>query len=248
MRRKIAAGNWKMNTTPSEGVEFIRSLAMKDIPDDVDVILGVPFTHLSILNQISNDEVIIASQNVSEQESGAYTGEISTAMLKDLLINYVIIGHSERREIYGEGDDIIQAKVKRAIADGMNVIFCCGEPLDIRKADKQNEYVSSQIRHGLFDLSAEELKRVVIAYEPIWAIGTGETATPEQAEIMHAYIRYFIAEKYGVHAAAELSILYGGSVKPGNAKELFSMPDVDGGLVGGASLKVDSFVEIIQSF
>ena len=247
-RRNIAAGNWKMNTTVSEGVELYKSLSSQEIPDNVIVITGVPFIHLGALTSIQDSPIKIAAQNCYYKNSGAYTGEISPSMLADLGVDYVILGHSERREYFNETNALLAQKTDAALENGLEVIFCCGEPLDIRKEGTQNAYVSKQLEEGLFHLDASQLENIVIAYEPIWAIGTGETASPEQAQDMHAHIRSLIVQKYGDSAAQKISILYGGSVKPGNAKEIFGQQDVDGGLVGGASLKADSFGEIIHSF
>ena len=247
-RKNIAAGNWKMNTTVSEGLELYKSLGQKEIPNNVEVIVGVPFIHLGALLTEKNSKINIAAQNCHFENSGAYTGEISPSMLADMNVDYVILGHSERREYFHEDNAILAKKLNAALANGLKVIFCCGEPLEIRKEGSQNAYVSKQLEEGLFHLGKSELANVVIAYEPIWAIGTGETASPEQAQEMHAHIRSLLSSHYDSEAADEMSILYGGSVKPANAKEIFGQPDVDGGLVGGASLKADSFGEIILSF
>jgi len=247
-RQNIAAGNWKMNTTVSEGVALYNALADQNIPADTTVIVGAPFIHLGALVAVKNPSIQIAAQNCYYKNSGAYTGEISPSMLSDLGVDYVILGHSERREYFNEGNDLLAQKTDAALENNLKVIFCCGEPLEIRKAGTQNDYVSKQLEEGLFHLDVDQLKDVVIAYEPIWAIGTGETASPEQAQEMHAHIRSLLESKYGNEAAQNMSILYGGSVKPGNAKEIFGQEDVDGGLVGGASLKADMFGEIIRSF
>jgi len=249
-RKQIAAGNWKMNTTVREGVKFIRALKETNIPKEVDVVLGVPFTHLYALqNELAlNSQIKLAAQNIHDQEKGAYTGEISIAMLKDLEVEYVIIGHSERRQYQKESDELLATKIDLALAHGLTPIFCCGEILEVRKKDNQEAHVSEQVKKALFHLSADQMKNVVIAYEPVWAIGTGETATPKQAQEMHDCIRNLIANKFDQKLADHIPILYGGSVKPANAKELFANKDVDGGLVGGASLKVDSFDAIINSF
>ena len=247
-RKNIAAGNWKMNTTISEGVDLYKSLAKHTVPSDVTVIVGAPFIHLSSLIAIKNDNIKVAAQNCHYENSGAYTGEISPSMLADLGVDYVIIGHSERREYFNEDNTLLAKKLNAALDNNLPVIFCCGESLDIRKAGSQNEYVTKQLEEGLFHLDVAHLKDVVIAYEPIWAIGTGETASPEQAQDMHAHIRSILVDRYGSDAAEDMSILYGGSVKPGNAKEIFGQKDVDGGLVGGASLKADMFKDIIDSF
>lgn len=247
-RKNIAAGNWKMNTTVSEGLGLYKALSNMTIPQDVTVIVGVPFLHLSSMVQAKDPSIKIAAQNCHFENSGAFTGEISPSMLADLGVDYVILGHSERREYFHEDNTMLSKKLNAALANGIQVIFCCGEPLEIRKAGTQNEYVSKQLKEGLMHLENNQLKNVVIAYEPIWAIGTGETASPEQAQEMHAHIRNLLAERYGNEDAQNMSILYGGSVKPENAKEIFGQEDVDGGLVGGASLKTDMFAEIIHSF
>lgn len=247
-RKNIAAGNWKMNTSVAEGVALYKEISSTTIPDNVLVIIGAPFIHLASLVAEGNASVKVAAQNCHFENSGAYTGEISPKMLADLGVDYVILGHSERREYFSEGNDLLAKKLDSALANGLQVIFCCGEPLEIRKAGTQNEYVTQQLKEGLFHLTKDQLENVVIAYEPIWAIGTGETASPEQAQEMHAHIRSLLMENYGSDAAEEMSILYGGSVKPANAKEIFGQQDVDGGLVGGASLKSDSFGAIINAF
>jgi triosephosphate isomerase len=247
-RKNIAAGNWKMNTTVNEGLDLYKSLSEHDVPSDVTVIVGAPFIHLSSLVANKHDNIKIAAQNCHFENSGAYTGEISPSMLADLGVDYVILGHSERREYFNEGNDLLAKKLNAALSNNLPVIFCCGEPLEIRKAGTQNAYVAKQLEEGLFHLDASQLKDIVIAYEPIWAIGTGETASPEQAQDMHAFIRSILDQKYGSDAAQDMSILYGGSVKPANAKEIFGQEDVDGGLVGGASLKADMFKNIIDSF
>ncbi len=247
-RKNIAAGNWKMNTTVSEGLELYKSLSTHDVPNDVTVIVGAPFIHLSKLIDNKNESIKVAAQNCHFENSGAFTGETSPSMLADLGVDYVILGHSERREYFNEGNALLAKKLDAALANDLQVIFCCGEPLEIRKAGTQNAYVTTQLEEGLFHLESSQLKNVVIAYEPIWAIGTGETASPEQAQDMHAHIRSILADKYGEDASESISILYGGSVKPANAKEIFGQKDVDGGLVGGASLKADMFKDIIDSF
>ena len=247
-RLNIAAGNWKMNTNVPEGVALYKSLTEQEIPEDVTVIVGAPFLHLGALISIKDPSIKIAAQNCHTNNSGAFTGEISPSMLADLGVDYVILGHSERREYFAEGNALLAQKTDAALENGLKVIFCCGEPLEIRKAGTQNDHVSKQLEEGLFHLENGQLHNVVIAYEPIWAIGTGETASPEQAQEMHAHIRSILTTKYGEQAAEDMSILYGGSVKPGNAKEIFGQKDVDGGLVGGASLKADMFGDIIRSF
>lgn len=248
MRQKIAAGNWKMNTNVEEGKTLFSSIADHSIPDDVTVIIGAPSIHLASLKSLDKKRVHIAAQNCHQEQKGAFTGEISAPMLSDLGIPYVILGHSERRQYFHENDALLASKVDAVLEQGLQVIFCCGEPLEIRKEGSQNSYVSKQLEQGLFHISASQIKSVVIAYEPIWAIGTGETASPEQAQDMHAHMRAILASKYGEETANNTSILYGGSVKPANAKAIFSQPDVDGGLVGGASLKPEMFTQIIDSF
>lgn len=249
-RKNIAAGNWKMNKTYEEGRDLAKAIVNKIQPSDTVVILGTPFIHLkgvsTIIKDVSN--VKLAAQNCSVHESGAYTGEISLDMLKSVGTDYVILGHSERREYHGETDALIGKKVAATIQKGLAPIYCCGEKLEVREAGNHEQLVGDQIKEGLFHLSAEDFQKVVIAYEPVWAIGTGVTASPQQAQDMHKFIRSLVAEKYGADIAEGCSILYGGSVKPGNAKELFGQADVDGGLVGGASLKPDDFVAIIDSF
>ncbi len=249
-RQQIAAGNWKMNKTFEEGIAFVNELLEKTNEESAMTILGVPYIHLKgIADLISNTQNIkLAAQNCHEKESGAYTGEISADMLLSVGAEYVILGHSERREHYKESNEVLSKKVDHALSKGLIPIFCCGESLRIRKAKIHVGFVSNQLNEGLFHLSKEAFSKIVIAYEPIWAIGTGETATPEQAQDMHKEIRSLIDKKYGKDIAQKTSILYGGSVKPDNAKELFGQPDVDGGLVGGASLNVDDFVAIINSF
>jgi len=249
-RQQIAAGNWKMNTTLKEGVRLASAIAKKTKTGDALVILGTPFTHLASVKQVikSNKRVKLAAQNCYEKEQGAYTGAISIDMIKSTGADYVILGHSERRAIFGETDKLIASKVDLTLSRKMKPIFCCGEPLDVRKAKKHKTLVSQQVRKGLFHLSEADFKKVVIAYEPVWAIGTGVTASPEQAQEMHAHIRKIVAKKYGEKMANKVTILYGGSVKPANAKELFSQADVDGGLVGGASLDAKGFTAIINAF
>jgi len=249
-RQQIAAGNWKMNKTYDEGISFVNELLEKTNEENVLIVLGVPFVHLKgIADSVANTANIkLAAQNSHEKESGAYTGEISADMLLSVGAEYVILGHSERREHYKESNEVLCKKVEHAISKGLIPIFCCGESLRIRKAKIHVDFVSNQLNEGLFHLSKEAFANVVIAYEPIWAIGTGETATPEQAQDMHKAIRNLIEKKYGNDTAQNTSILYGGSVKPDNAKDIFSQPDVDGGLIGGASLNVDDFVQIINSF
>jgi triosephosphate isomerase (TIM) len=251
MRQKIVAGNWKMNKTMEEAQSLaseLMGLVEAEVKNNAKVILCVPFPYLQpIKKQLgSKSKIMVGAQNCSEHEWGAYTGEVSAPMLKSLDIPYVVIGHSERRQYFGEDGKLLAMKVDKALAHGLTPIFCCGEPLEIREKGTHETLVKTQIGESLFHLSAEALQKVVIAYEPVWAIGTGKTATSQQAQDMHAVIRQHLASKYESAVAQEISILYGGSVKADNAKELFSCPDVDGGLVGGASLKSREFVEIVK--
>lgn len=249
-RQQIAAGNWKMNKTYSEGISLVEEIIEKTRDGKILVILGVPFIHLNgVADLVANVPYIkLAAQNCHEKANGAFTGETSAEMALSAGAEYVILGHSERREHYKESNEVLSKKVAHAISKGLKPIFCCGESLRIRKAKIHVGFVANQLNEGLFHLSKEDFSKVVIAYEPIWAIGTGETATPEQAQAMHKEIRNLIEKKYGNETAENIPILYGGSVKPDNAKELFSQPDVDGGLVGGASLNADDFVKIVENF
>jgi len=251
MRKKIVAGNWKMNKTLEEA-KALTSEVMGMVADEVKgnavTVLCVPFPYLATLkSQLGNSNVKIGAQNCSEHDSGAYTGEVSALMLKSMAIPYVILGHSERRQYFGEDGKLLAKKVDKSLTSQLTPIFCCGEPLEIREAGTHEKLVKQQVEEALFHLSAEALKNVVIAYEPVWAIGTGKTATAQQAQEMHAVIRKQLASKYGEAVASEISILYGGSVNAKNAQELFSCPDVDGGLVGGASLKSREFVDIVKA-
>lgn len=249
-RQQIAAGNWKMNKNYTEGRQLAKAIA-DGIGDSENLaILGVPATHLKavsgIVKKVANLEV--AAQNCHQAESGAYTGEISVGMIKSVGAKYVILGHSERREYFSESHELLAAKVNTVLGKRLIPIFCCGEPLAIREAGTHVAHVKKQLEDSLFHLKAKAFRKIVIAYEPIWAIGTGITASPAQAQDMHKAIRTLLADKYGATVADETTILYGGSVKPGNAKEIFGQPDVDGGLVGGASLKSADFLQIIDSF
>lgn len=250
MRQNIVAGNWKMNTTFQEGLELAKGIIDNTKPTAVKVILCTPFTHLQAVSALvkNTPHISVAAQNCYTKAKGAYTGETSVAMLKSIDVEYVVIGHSERRQYFGESHAFLAEKVDAILAGGLLPIFCCGEPLAIREAGTHIEYVATQLKESLFHLSAEDFGKVVIAYEPIWAIGTGVTASPQQAQETQAALRQVIADKYGATVADETSILYGGSVKPANAVEIFSCSDVDGGLVGGASLSVENFVPIIQAF
>jgi len=251
MRKNIVAGNWKMNTTLAEGVKLAEEVnaALKGAEAKCDVIVCAPFTHLaSIAAVIDNKKLGLGAENCADHKSGAYTGEVSASMVASTGANYVILGHSERRQYYGENGEILRAKVALALENALTPIFCIGEVLAEREAGKHFEVVKTQLEEGLFNLSAEDFGKVIIAYEPVWAIGTGKTATADQAEEIHAYIRGVIAEKYGKEVAENTSILYGGSCKPTNAAELFAKPDVDGGLIGGASLKCEDFMGIVKAF
>jgi triosephosphate isomerase (TIM) len=252
MRQKIVAGNWKMNKTLEEAnvlASEVKGMVSDEVKGNAKVILCTPFPYLvPIKNLIGNDSRIsVAAQNCSEHESGAYTGEVSAAMLKSMGIAYVILGHSERRQYFGEDGKLLAKKVDVALKHGLTPLFCCGEPLEVRESNGHEALVKKQVEESLFHLDAASLQKVVIAYEPVWAIGTGKTATSQQAQDMHAVIRKHLASKYGQSVADSISILYGGSVGAANAKELFACPDVDGGLVGGASLKSRDFTEIIKA-
>ena len=253
MRKHIVAGNWKMNKTFEEAEELIdnlmTALEQTELDKNTLMVLCPPFPYLEMCSEYSEDSYFMpGAQNVSDQESGAYTGEVSAAMLQSLDIAYCIVGHSERRAYYGETDAIVAAKVNQLLAHDIRPIGCCGEVLAEREAGKQLEVVERQIRDGLFHLTAEQMGEIVIAYEPVWAIGTGKTATPEQAQEIHAHIRNLVKKQYGDKVADNLSILYGGSCKPSNAREIFAQPDVDGGLIGGAALKADDFMAIATAF
>ncbi|WP_027376292.1 triose-phosphate isomerase [Kaistella palustris] len=251
MRKNIVAGNWKMNKNVIEAQQLMFQLLQykKNHTPNCEIWIAPPSLYLMMAKDLyENDEIGIFAQDMSEYESGAYTGEISAAMLESLDITGAIIGHSERRQYHGETDSHCNRKIKLALDQGLTPIYCNGETLEQRKSGKHLEVVKNQTEVALFTLSADEIKKVVIAYEPVWAIGTGETASPEQAQEIHAHIRSLIAEKYGQEVADDISILYGGSVKPDNAKEIFSQPDIDGGLIGGAALNVADFGKIIEGF
>jgi triosephosphate isomerase len=253
MRKKIVAGNWKMNKNFSEGLTLaseVVNIVNDELNDDVTVIMCSPFIHLAQVakNAEESDKVFVGAQNMSEHTSGAYTGDISAEMIKSVGAEYVILGHSERREYHNETNEQLAKRVDLALEMGLTPIFCCGESLEIRESGKEVSYVCNQLTESLFHLTEDEIQKIVIAYEPIWAIGTGKTASSQQAQDMHKALRDFLAGQFGQEVADEISILYGGSAKPDNAKELFSQPDVDGGLIGGASLKARDFVEIAKSF
>lgn len=251
MRKNIVAGNWKMNTTLPEGVALAEGLneALKGKELNCEVIVGVPFTHLvSVANVVDAAKIGVAAENCADKASGAYTGEVSAPMVASTGAKYVILGHSERRAYYNETPETLKTKVELALANGLTPIFCIGEVLEERESGKHFDVVDAQIEGSLFDLSPEDFSKIVLAYEPVWAIGTGKTASSDQAEEIHAHIRKTLENKYGKEIADNCTILYGGSCNGANAKELFSKPNVDGGLIGGASLAVDKFMPIIEAF
>ena len=249
MSRSMVAGNWKMNTTPRQGSALVRDVLAKLGTPPTRVVFGVPEIQLMAVKALLDDHpgYAVAAQTMHQEPKGAYTGEVSAEMLADVGVEYVILGHSERREYAGEDDDLINRKIVAAVAAGLKPIYCCGEKLDIREANNQEVVVGRQVEQALGSLSPAQMKEVVIAYEPVWAIGTGVTASSEQAQQMHGYIRRMIGNQFGSEVAENMTILYGGSVKPDNAAELFAQPDVDGGLVGGASLDAESFAAIVRS-
>ena len=251
MRKNIVAGNWKMNTTLPEGVKLAEEVnaAVAEAKPACDVIICVPFTHLAPIAGVIDSNVLgLGAENCADHASGAYTGEVSAPMVASTGAKYVILGHSERRQYYREDSKILREKLGLALANGLTPIFCIGEVLEERENGTYNEVVKRQIEEALFELSAEDFSKLILAYEPVWAIGTGKTATPDQAEDMHAHIRATIAAKYGNEVAENTSILYGGSCKPSNAAELFAKKDIDGGLIGGASLKCADFMGIVKAF
>jgi triosephosphate isomerase len=252
MRKKIVAGNWKCNTTVKEGVELaknVNELVLTKGAKDVVVVLGTPFTHLtSVVDAVDAACVNVASQNCAAEAKGAFTGEVSVSMVKSTGATYVILGHSERREYYNETSSTLNKKLALTLEQGLTPIYCCGEALAIREAGEEKAFVKQQLDETIFLLSEEQLLKLVIAYEPIWAIGTGKTASTQQAQDMLAYIRGLIASKYSLEVAQEISILYGGSCSASNANDLFSQPDIDGGLIGGASLKAEDFLAIINAY
>lgn len=251
MRKKIVAGNWKMNTNLQEGVALACEVnkALKDATPKCDVVIAVPFTHLATVNEvIDKSKLGLGAENCADHKSGAYTGEVSASMVASTGATYVILGHSERRQYYGETSETLKEKVALALENNLTPIFCIGEVLAERENGTYNDVVKKQIEDALFHLSAEDFGKIILAYEPVWAIGTGKTATDDQAEDMHAFIRGVIAERYGKEVAEDTSILYGGSCKPTNAPQLFAKPDVDGGLIGGASLECGSFMGIVNAF
>jgi triosephosphate isomerase len=249
MRKQIVAGNWKMNNDLAQTESLITALKNQAKTTDAEVMIAPTSTNLwAANNALKQSSIEVIAQNMHFAENGAYTGEVSASMLKSIGVNTVILGHSERREYFNETDELLAKKVDAALAKGMRVIFCFGEELADRKAGNEETIVGNQIKNALFHLGAAAFQNIVLAYEPVWAIGTGETASPEQAQDMHAFIRKTLADKYGNDIAETVSILYGGSVKPANAEEIFTKPDVDGGLIGGASLKAEDFFAIVNAF
>jgi triosephosphate isomerase len=251
MRKQIAAANWKMNLSRVEAENLLNEILSTEhaVAGNQEVVFAVPAIYIPLATQklAGKNNVFVAAQNCHQKTSGAYTGELSATMLQSVGVHHIVLGHSERREYFNESDSLLAEKVDAVLAINSTPIFCCGEPLSIREAGSQNSFVEAQLKNSLFHLSADQIVKVVIAYEPIWAIGTGKTATSEQAQEIHAYIRSVFAVKYGQAIADQISILYGGSVKAANAVELFSQPDVDGGLVGGASLIANEFAAIINA-
>ena len=251
MRKKIVAGNWKMNTTVAEGLALAKGIVEKveEVPADVTLVVAPPFTHLTTVAQVLEETPIrLSAQNCADEPKGAFTGEVSAAMLKDAGCAYTILGHSERREYYGETSAKLVKKMALAFENGLDVIFCVGEKLAERQEGNHFDVVATQISEVLFTLTAEQMAHVVVAYEPVWAIGTGVTATAAQAQEIHGFIRNTLAAHFGEEVAESTTILYGGSCKPSNAKELFACPDIDGGLIGGASLKAGDFVAIAKAY
>jgi len=249
MRKKIIAGNWKMNTFLKDGMELAKAVEKmeKEKTSDALVIIAPPYTHLSKVKELI-ENVKLGAQNCAPEASGAYTGEVSPGMLLSAGAEYVIIGHSERRTYFNEGNEVLNKKVKMALSSGLKPIYCCGEVLEEREKGKLFDVVREQLEVGLKDLTPDEMRHVVIAYEPVWAIGTGKVATPDQAQEMHRFIRELVGQLFNEEVAQNLSILYGGSCKPSNAAELLAKPDVDGGLIGGASLKAEDFIAIVNAF
>jgi triosephosphate isomerase len=249
MRKKIVAGNWKMNTDLKEGMELAKAVEKleQEKQSDALVIIAPPYTHLSRVNDLI-DGVKLGAQNCASEESGAYTGEIAPDMLVSVGVEYVIIGHSERRSFYHEDDALLNKKTKIALSKGLKPIFCCGEVLEEREGGKLYDVIREQLSVGLAGLSKEDMSKIVIAYEPVWAIGTGVVATPDQAQEMHKFIRDLLVELFDKQVAEDMTILYGGSCKPSNASEIFANPDVDGGLIGGAALKAEDFLAIVNAY
>lgn len=251
MRKKIIAGNWKMNTDLKTGVELAKSVSEKinnlDFnTDEFGMIVTPPFSHIYPVGQVLSNKIGLSSQNVAAWDKGAYTGETSAQMIKSIGAKYAIIGHSERRSYFGESSQTLLSKVKLSLENKLTPIFCIGEVLEEREANKQFDIVKSQIQEVLFELNMSDFEKVIVAYEPVWAIGTGKTASPEQAQEIHAFIRKIVTDKFGENVAQNTTILYGGSCKPANADGLFAQPDIDGGLIGGAALNSDDFVQLLK--
>lgn len=247
MRRKIVAGNWKMNLTRSEARSLIQRLKEMDTKEDVIIGIFAPAIHIDLCQKNLKGIISIGAQNCYTEPKGAYTGEISTEMIKSYDCDAVLIGHSERRQVFGESNQLLKKKVDAATRADLSIMFCIGETLEQRESGRAEEIVKQQLEESIFHLSADQFSRVIIAYEPVWAIGTGKAATPSQAQEMHAFIRKLVEQKYNAETAENTSILYGGSVKPDNAEEIFSNPDIDGGLIGGASLLADDFSVIANA-
>jgi len=251
MRQKMVAGNWKMNRSLEEGIQLcseVIHMAQDEVVYDVEIVLIPTFFHLTKLKALlGKSSIKLGAQNCHQSSSGAYTGEVSAPILKSCGVDCVLAGHSERRQYFNETDHLIHEKIKAIVSSGMKAIYCCGEPLEIRENGTHYDYVSKQIQDALFELDAASIRKVIIAYEPVWAIGTGKNATNEQAQDMHAHIRELIHNQFGEAISKEMIILYGGSVKPSNASGLFACPDVDGGLIGGASLVARDFVDIVKA-
>ena len=249
MRKQIVAGNWKMNLNAAESQELIAALKAQTFDTNVHVAIATPYVHLvAAVDQTAGTSIGVAAQNMHQAASGAYTGEVSAAMLEGIGVKTVILGHSERRAYFHETDALLAEKVNTALENDMHVIFCFGEELEDRKSEAHFDLVTSQLTNGLFHLQPSQWSNIILAYEPVWAIGTGETASPAQAQEMHAHIRAVLAAKYDDALAQRVSVLYGGSVKPANAKEIFAQTDVDGGLIGGAALNAEDFAAIVNAF
>lgn len=249
MKKHIVAGNWKMNKTAAETEDLIEELLEQDLDPNVEVLIAPTSVHLAqAVQATTGSRIHVAAQNMHQAQSGAFTGEISAPMLVGIGVKHVILGHSERRAYFGETDALLAEKVKAALDNGLEVIFCFGEELSDRQKNTHFDVVESQLRNALFDLPVSAWQHIVLAYEPVWAIGTGETASPEQAQEVHAFIRKLLDSQYGTDCAQSVSVLYGGSVKPANAAEIFAKPDVDGGLIGGASLNATDFAAIVNGF
>jgi triosephosphate isomerase (TIM) len=254
MAQTIVAGNWKMNLTPAEGVTLIEQVVsqLTAETENVKILFCVPYTHLHAAQEViarsaKTKNIFLGAQNCYHQANGAYTGEISIAMLKEFGVSHVLVGHSERRQFFTESNELLKHKVDALLQNALTPVFCCGEPLEVREAGNQNTFAENQLIESILHLSETEIQKVVIAYEPIWAIGTGVTASAAQAQAMHAHLRAVLAKQYGIQVANNISVLYGGSCNPGNAEELFTLDDVDGGLIGGAALKADQFIAIINA-